>query len=551
MSVIQHTPQQQAVLDFTSRTGNGGGRNGLVTAVAGSGKSFTLVACVPGMDGYITICAFNTPIANEMEVKIQKIKLSDGTRVFAGTIHRFGRKALAIAFPKGRLPKKELGEPSKILWLMDTIVHPKTQEVGVPKFLRNFVYKAYNLGRQLGVGVLPHFAFNNLPKWMEMVEHFDLRDVFANSDGDLPLDIDQLVTDGLRWTCLVIKYGIHVLDRVWDFEDFIYGVLYLNLRVEPNSWVMVDECQDLNDIKRALIKKMLVVGGRALFVGDPHQAIYGFTGADAASFANIRKEFDCVDLNLTWSFRCAKSIVRFVQQWVGHIESHPDAPEGDVIVMDENQIWQDDMVGTDYFTGEAKTQTKLGVGDAILCRNNAPLVELFFALLKRGIPSHIEGKEISEDLVKMATRWPRLKTLSALENNLIEYKERAIQKGLASGREDKAEKIGDTVDAVLAVISGLPVGSKVEDLVTRIKNMFEDTVAGEMPKTVTLTSIHKSKGREWSRVFWYGRNRWNPSSFARQQWQMEQETNLMYVAGTRAKTMLVDITVAIPLRKVR
>jgi superfamily I DNA/RNA helicase len=530
MSAITYSPQQQAVLDFTSKNGHG---NCLITAVAGSGKTFTLMQAVPGLEGYIAIAAYNTAIANEIESKLQGVQLQDGSRVYVGTVHRFGRKALSKVYPKGKLPAR--GDKSKIDQMMALVFNPKTKEVGVPQHLQSFARKCYNLARQQGAGVLPEFQFSNQAAWLDMVEHFDLRDDFANADGDLPLDVEQLVRDGINWACRLIKYGITILDKLWDFEDMIYAVLYQNLRIEPNNWVLVDEVQDINPTRRALIKKMLAVGGRAIFVGDPKQAIYGFTGADAKSFENIRKEFDCTDLPLTWSFRCAKTIVRFVQQWVSHIESHPDAPEGEVIQTDEQGMWE----------------LNPNTDDAILCRNNAPLCQLFFELLKRGIPSHVEGKDISGKLLKMASRWPSLKSLVALGGKLEEYKERQIQKGLQSGREDKAEEVADVVDAIQAVIAGLPFGSKVEDLKRVIAEMFEDTQDGKKPKNLTLTSIHRSKGREWNRVFWYGRNRWNPSSYARQKWQMEQETNLQYVAGTRAKMTLVDVSVVIPPKKMR
>src|ERR1035441_1304627 len=540
---VMLSPQQNAVLDFTSPTGHG---NCLITAVAGSGKTFTLLKAVPGLEGYIAVCAYNTAIAYDIEGKLQGIQLQDGSRAYVGTVHRFGRKALAKVYPKGKLPEK--GQKSKIDQMMAAIVHPKTKEVGVPQHLQSFTRKCYNLARQQGAGVLPEFQFSNQAAWLDMVEHFDLRDDFANADGDLPIDVEQLVRDGINCSCRLIKYGITLLDKIWDFEDMIYAVLYQNLRIDPNNWVLVDEVQDINPTRRALIKKMLAVDGRAIFVGDPHQAIYGFTGADANSFANIRKEFNCADLNLTWSFRCSKAVVRFVQQWVSHIESHPDAPEGEVLTMNEEQMWLPEPQGVNVDTHAEATVAPLNADDSILCRNNAPLVDMFFALLKRGIASHIEGRDISEKLIKLATRWPSLKSLSTLEAKITEYKERQIQKGLQSGREDKAADIADIADAVLAVISGMPFGSKVYDLKARILSMFEAADGKKVP-SVTLTTIHKSKGREWNRVFWYGRNRYNPSNYARQQWQMEQEINLMYVAGTRAITTLIDVVVPIPVRR--
>jgi superfamily I DNA/RNA helicase len=522
MSEIQLSPQQQNVVDFTSKDGG----NGLITAVAGSGKTFVLLQSVRVMEGQVAICAFNTAISRELDEKIKKIQ-DLKARCLVGTCHKFGRAALLKKFPKAKLPGPD--EKPKIDVLMEEVSNPKTNQKGVPEELQGFVRKAYTLARQWGVGIVSEFPFNSREAWLELVDHFDLRDEFANGDGDLPLDVDHLVSEGCNWTVRVIRHGLVRCSEIIDFEDMIYATLALNLRVWQYNWVLVDECQDINPTRRALIKKMLAPGGRALFVGDPHQAIYGFTGADAKSFENIKKEFGCRDLDLTWSFRCAKTVVSFVQQWVSHIQSAPDAPEGEVLNTDSVKMWDMDI----------------NINDAILCRNNAPLVELFFMFLKKGIPAHIEGKDIGSQLVKLTKRWPSARSLVVLEGKLLAYKERQIQKGLASGKEQRAGEIADAVDAICAVIAGLETGSTIDDLRNRIMSMFEDS-NGNKVQSLTLTTIHKSKGREWNRVFWYGRNRWNPSGYARQDWQMDQEVNLMYVAGTRAKTTLVDVMVPIP-----
>jgi DNA helicase II / ATP-dependent DNA helicase PcrA len=548
MSDFQYTPQQKAVLNFTSCTGSSVG-NGIVIAVAGSGKTFTITQSVAGMGGDVALCAFNSPIAAELDTKVKKITLPDGTRVTVGTVHSLGRRSLIKRFPKGRLPNKDAGEKEKIDVIMDQVTAP-TGARGVPDELRRFVRKTYSLARQCGAGILPEFMFKNREAWLAMVDHFDLQDMFAEDGGygerELPPDVDDLIARGCNWTVACIKHGIGMLEKSWDFEDMLYAVLYLNLRVWPFAWVMVDECQDLNPTRRALIRKFLAAGGRALFVGDPHQAIYGFTGADAHSFENIKKEFACTELPLTWSFRCARQPVRFVQQWVKHIESHPDAPEGQVVNINAIELQKPVMSGTNHFTGEKAELPTLSVEDAILCRNNAPLVELFFQMLRAGIPSHIEGKDLSKQLLKVINIFPRIKTLRTLEDKLITYKEKRAAELIKADKEEKAEELTDTVDAVLAVIAGLAPTNTVNDLKNRITSMFEDTKTGEKAKTLTLTSIHKSKGREWDRVFWYGKNRWNPSRAAKKDWQLEQENNLMYVAGTRCKTTLAVVEVPVP-----
>jgi superfamily I DNA/RNA helicase len=76
--------------------------------------------------------------------------------------------------------------------------------------------------------------------------------------------------------------------------------------------------------------------------------------------------------------------------------------------------------------------------------------------------------------------------------------------------------------------------------VDAINEIFANDVSG----ILVLSTIHKSKGREWNTVFWLDRAGTCPSKYARQAWQQEQEINLQYVAATRAKRSLVDLYAA-------
>jgi superfamily I DNA/RNA helicase len=79
------------------------------------------------------------------------------------------------------------------------------------------------------------------------------------------------------------------------------------------------------------------------------------------------------------------------------------------------------------------------------------------------------------------------------------------------------------------------------DLKATIERMFGNTKPGERPTTIVLSTVHKSKGREWDRVYILGRDQLMPSRYARQDWQVQQELNLIYVAITRAKAELIDV----------
>ena len=58
---------------------------------------------------------------------------------------------------------------------------------------------------------------------------------------------------------------------------------------------------------------------------------------------------------------------------------------------------------------------------------------------------------------------------------------------------------------------------------------------------LVLSTVHRSKGREWTRVYALGRSKYMPSPYAKKPWQIEQESNLEYVLITRAMSELIDV----------
>ena len=80
---------------------------------------------------------------------------------------------------------------------------------------------------------------------------------------------------------------------------------------------------------------------------------------------------------------------------------------------------------------------------------------------------------------------------------------------------------------------------KIEILLQSLKQLFAEP---EDETVITLCTIHKSKGLEADVV--YILNEFLiPSKFAKSSMQLEQETNLKYVARTRAKKELYYLTI--------
>lgn len=522
------SPQQRGVHTWV-QTGRG---NAIVIAVAGSGKTTVLLGkaddngntLLPGavdyMTGSVAVVAYGKKNALEFESRLTARGI-DRKRVRSGTAHSFGFSALRWACKGVRVAERNGAEK----W--DMIV----AALQIPEQFHTFVKSLISLAKQRAVGVL--CPLMDRAAWYAIVDHFDLAYELAEENQyGMMNDPDALLAEAVDWSIKALQYSNSIGRTVVDFDDMPYLPLLFNCRIWQNDWLLVDEAQDTNPCRRELYRRMVKPSGRCLFVGDPAQAIYGFTGADNDSLDLIKQQFKCAELPLTVSYRCPKAVVRLAQTWVNHIQAHESNAEGKVEVVKQEQL---------NFKAFRMT-------DAILCRNTKPLVEMAYQLIRNRVSCHVEGKAIGEGLIALTKRW-KVTGIDALRNKLWGFLEKETKKLVDKGKEDRAEALKDRVETVLVFCDSMPVGSTVAQLRTEISNLFSDTPDGKPAKNLTLCTAHRSKGLEWNDVYLLGRNRYMPSPFAKQQWQMEQEDHLCYVAVTRAMHKFVDVVVPIPQKR--
>jgi DNA helicase-2/ATP-dependent DNA helicase PcrA len=470
----------------------------VVEAVAGSGKTTTLVEAVRRMKGEVALMAFNRKMADELQSRTAGF-----SGVNANTVHAFGLKAFKLASLHPRV------DGNKVRDLCQRMV---------PENLSGFVVCLVGLAKDAGIGFLA--PISDSAEWQRLVDHHDLS-----------LEDDSTsVEDGIACAQRVLAASNADIKNI-DFSDMIYLPLIRGMKLPQFDWVLVDEAQDTNATRRALAKAMLKPGGRLLAVGDPRQAIFGFTGADADSLDLIRRDFGAVTMPLSVCYRCGTEILNLARQFNPAIEAGEGNPKGEV----QTLPYEDFTTGLEAYGLTGK--------DGIICRKNAPLIELAFGLIRRGIGCRVEGRDIGKGLIALARKW-KVQSLNTLSTRIETYREREVAKAIAKGQETKAEQIQDKVEALQSLIQRCQSLNQhsVRDLVTLIDSMFSDSTDAN-PRLVTLSSVHKSKGLEWDRVFLLGRNKFMPSPFARQAWQKGQESNLIYVALTRARQTLVEILV--------
>jgi DNA helicase-2/ATP-dependent DNA helicase PcrA len=484
---IKPSPQQVAAKSWVKEDQG----NLIVEAVAGAGKTTLLVSMLGDTTGEVAFCAYNKAIADEIGEKV--IPLNLGNRVKTGTCHSFGFAALRTAYRNIKVDNKKMFNLAK-----ETIENWE---------LRGFCMAAASMAKQVGAGIDPDFD------WVDMINHFSLYDSLPDGVG---------LNEAIGKAQELLRVSTSRINKVVDFDDMIYGPLVKKLPFKKYDWVFLDEAQDTNVVRREMVRRLLKSDGRLVAVGDPHQAIYGFTGADHLALDNIQKEFDAKRLPLTVTFRCPKSIVEHAQAWVSHIQAHESAPEG---IIDRMSVAQ------------AVANKEFGPNDAVLCRLTKPLIELAYSLLRENVAVRVEGRAIGEGLVKLATKWKKVKTVGQLSEKLAEWAQDETLKAIQRDNNDRCAVIEDQVSTLNIMIDNCDAQDPISVLVTNIRNLFSDS-DGNHKKVLTLSTIHRSKGREWDRVFALDMDKFSPCKWAKKDWELVQENNLCYVQVTRAKKRL-------------
>lgn len=504
---------QQAIIEWAAH----GTGSAIVVARAGSGKTslIKMVWRVIPETAHVRNFAFNTAIGGELRTALDEMRTEtrrEYRNFAAGTFHSVGVGAVArkLGMSVGQLQT----DGNKLRNICRDWLGELEQDM-----YGSFITKLVSLAKGEGIGTLVPDTEDH---WYRLVAHHDL--YLDSEEADEARAID-LARDLLRRSNDASRGGYI------DFDDQLYLPLLWKLRLWQNDWVIVDEAQDTNPVRRAIAKLSLRPGGRLIAVGDDRQAIYGFTGASHDALDLIRAEFNARSFPLTVCYRCAESVVYDAQELVPDLMPAPGKEMGSVTYLP--------LFARAPKKGEPLEQQAVDVLDttsAILCRNVAPMVSTAYELMSKGIGCRVLGREIGQGLVDLVKKM-KAKNVDGLLAKLELYREREVGGFMAKGQESKAEGVHDRVNCILAFLEGMHERERtIVALIRKIEALFSD----DNRNVLTLSTIHKAKGREWDTVAIL-MPELMPSKFARQAWQLRQEENLDYVARTRARVNLIRL----------
>ena len=451
-------------------------------AFAGSGKTSTLVAIAKALpDKKILYLAYNKAIQLDAEKKFPKnVKCQTAhSLAFCRLAHIIGNRTAADS------PKLNIANTIKYGGISSK--HDYSAEAiarQVLKMLRRFVQSSYS---------------KKYLKPKEIAKNLGQEEQQA---AEVQYYIHEIASD--YWDrCMKIGSELPI-------NHDIYLKKYQLTRPKLSMLydvILFDECQDANPVILDIVIKQEC---QKIYVGDEHQQIYGWRGAINA-FAGIDGE----EYYLSQSFRFGNEVARLANQIL-------------IIKGEVKELKGFGKIDTQIVENIDQPHT------TVLCRTNGRAIEVILANLDKDI--HLVGNNIKyttsllEDACALYEKRLHdvknslLKSYKSWEELLIEYK-------------DDEEK-----DPNLTLIINF-VDKYSCSLIPTLEKFKSASYVDEADADLIVSTVHKSKGREWDNVVVESDFRLSEELLSDEEIEKEkidyEELNLLYVAITRAQQKLL------------
>lgn len=282
---MKYSKYQEAIFDAYMNTN----KNLLISAVAGSGKTTTLIKLLEiAGPKKVLFCAFNRSIVEELLKRTPKT-------VKVTTLHSLGLYEL----------KKKHN-----ITINDNKILDMCNRIGIDTSHIKDIKKIIDLYR------------------LTLIDKSEIEQLIRKEKSKASLD-EVLVIIGMMESTYSQK-SIEI-----DYTDMVYLPIYNNLKMEKYLEVFIDEAQDLNACQHELIKRVTYM--RYIAVGDPNQSIYGFMGADLNSFNKFKGE-NTTELPLSVCYRCGTNILNEANKIYNCNESPDGMFNGEVMESDYKSL---------------------------------------------------------------------------------------------------------------------------------------------------------------------------------------------------------------------
>lgn len=318
--------------------------------------------------------------------------------------------------------------------------------------------------------------------------------------------------------------------------------------------LLVDEFQDVNAVQRQLVRHWSAQNEGLFVIGDPDQSIYGFRGASASCFDDLRADHPNLrTIRLRKNYRSTPQICQAALDVIRRNPGderilEPVLPSGAPVRLLHAESPFAEAVGiakeiTRMSGGldmleaarmeSMQTQLRAFSEMAVLCRTHRQLELIEDCLRHDDIPVLVIGRQnwLEDEKVLSALRFLRENSPSGREKPRRTLERWAV----AHGSNDAVDRLLETAalhDSVHSLLDVLLLGEEAD--VRRANGKTHSSGA------VRLMTLHGAKGLEFPVVFLAGLTQGTfPPRTGDSQQDLAEERRLLFVGMTRAKEELV------------
>ena len=488
---MEFSKEQNDIFDYAEH----GILNLIVQAVAGAGKTTTLIECANRLDENKTVLLL---AHNKSTRDTLREKIGDKPNVKVYTLHGLAWRMFNEHF--GFSPEIDEDKYRKYINAnIDTIASEEYNALSRPSKL---AYKS-------NVMDLINKSRYNLKQSEKEIKKL------ATKKYGMTLIADEckMVSDVLKWGA--------TQDKVVDFQDLLWFPSEFGYFTKKYlaDIIMLDEAQDASIAQQDIVSRCFKRNTRLFSFGDKEQCINGWAGSDTSAFEHLKDSSmfrrDSVELPLTTNYRCGKRIIEYAKRFTNNnIHAMDGAVDGAVR---ENVLL-----------------SEVNEGDMVLCRNIAPLMEVYRRFVSLGKKVYFRGEELGRKLKESAD----CSDGETIDEMISSMKKRLIFTWDMLSSDEGVDK-RETMTHPM-VISQLDTIKSMESLPRTVKTrldleMFvDDMFSDEGQEGIQLSTIHRAKGLESDKVFIICPSL-IPSHLATLDWELEEERHLQYVMCTRPK----------------